>query len=55
MEENKAILVNLNDPKMVYAIPAKPKPRAPWYEKNAVAVLVILGCWIGIACIWAGG
>lgn len=48
MEENEAIPVDLNNSKTVYAIPAKPRLAAPWWQENFEWLLVLWGCVVGI-------
>jgi hypothetical protein len=37
---------------IVYAIPAKPKPRRPWWQESALELLVIWGCVVLGVYIW---
>jgi hypothetical protein len=48
MDEQSPIPVNPNSPKVIYAIPAKPKPAAPWWQENFEWLLVLWGCVVGI-------
>ena len=37
---------------VVYAIPAKPKPREPWWKRNADLLLLIWACVMLIVYFW---
>lgn len=55
MEEKKdnAIPVAIDGQKqIVYAIPAKPKPRDPWWKQNFAGLLAIWFCLLTAAYIW---
>jgi len=44
LDDNDKIPVYVNNPKVVYAIPAKPKPPAPWWQENFGGLVILWGC-----------
>ena len=46
LDDNESIPVYVNNPnpKVVYAIPAKPKPPAPWWQENFGGLVILWGC-----------